>query len=78
MGDVVDFRLCVLRLRSTSVAPRREARAERGQVALPRIAAQRSMQARISTTSCCGHTLKWRPRTWEAERSGCLHSGRST
>jgi hypothetical protein len=24
-------------------------------------------------TSRCGNTLKWRPRTWKAERSICLH-----
>jgi hypothetical protein len=32
---------------------------------------------RNSSTSRCSHTLKWRPRTWEAERKRCLHRGRS-
>jgi hypothetical protein len=31
-----------------------------------------------SSASCCGQTLKWRPRVWEAERSRCLHRKRST
>jgi hypothetical protein len=30
-----------------------------------------------SSTSRCGQTLKWRPRTWEAERKRCLHPVRS-
>ena len=50
-------------------------------VALPRKYAQHATRIRDSSASRCGHTLKWRPRIWEAERSRCLLrfvSGRST
>jgi hypothetical protein len=52
--------------------------ASSGMVTLPRNFAARPSRTWDSSASRCGHTLKWRPRAWEAERWRCLHRRRST
>ena len=66
-------------LRVSEPKPETRHPANNGLVALPRKFAEMfAADYGIRRLAGCGQTLKWRPRTWEAERLRCLHPTRST